>query len=311
MRLAAAIRRFHEGYFATCERSPKTLAAYEVDLRQFSEFAGRGRRLELLEAETIELWSRNLLDRGYAPASIRRKMASLRVFFLYWVRKKALAESPFWRVRLSLGRTQQLPKCLTESEMRALLKCARRRAQRSSFGAASQLDGSFRALRDLAIIDLLFATGLRVGEAVRLNLGDFDATERALVVRGKGGRMRLAFLADSQSLETQAAYHHQRKRARSTTEALFLNRFGARLSCQGVANVVAGLAGQAAIPRRVTPHMLRHTVATLLLRNGVDLRIVQEFLGHASLATTQRYTHISKEHLVATLRKSHPSLTLH
>jgi integrase/recombinase XerC len=101
-----------------------------------------------------------------------------------------------------------------------------------------------------------------------------------------------------------------RARVRTDSPALFVNASGGRLSTQGITNVIAKLRRQARIRRHVTPHMLRHTVATLLLRNGVDIRVVQEFLGHASIATTQRYTHVSKEHMVRVLRKRHPSLSL-
>jgi integrase/recombinase XerD len=99
-------------------------------------------------------------------------------------------------------------------------------------------------------------------------------------------------------------------RIASSTDALFLNAIGNRLSTQGIAAIISDLCQNAGIKRRVTPHMLRHTVATLLLRNGADVRIVQEFLGHSSIATTQRYTHISKEHLIGVLEKRHPSLGL-
>ena len=309
MRLATAIRRFHEGYFSTCERSGKTRAAYQTDLRQFGEFGGRSRSLESLDAESIERWSGALANDGYAPASIRRKMATLRVFFLFWVRRGLLAESPFWKVRLSLGTTRQLPRCLTEAEIRALLRCARRRADWDR-PLGRRVDRSFREVRNLALVDLLFATGLRVGEVAALDVADYVGTERSLRVMGKGGRMRIACLADARSVRTQVLHLRMRKRIRTSSGALFLNRFGNRLSSQGIARVVSVLAENASIRRRVTPHMLRHTVATLLLRNGVDIRVVQEFLGHASLATTQRYTHVSKEHLVATLRRKHPSKKL-
>jgi site-specific recombinase XerD len=101
-----------------------------------------------------------------------------------------------------------------------------------------------------------------------------------------------------------------RKRIETRSHSLFLNSLGERLTTQGIANVIAQLREGAGIERHVTPHMLRHTVATLLLRNGADIRVVQEFLGHASIATTQRYTHITKEHLVRVLRKRHPSLRM-
>jgi site-specific recombinase XerD len=157
---------------------------------------------------------------------------------------------------------------------------------------------------------VLFATGLRVGEVSSLNVQDFFMRESVFKVKGKGGRDRLAFVVDDETVHVQRQYLEARVRIETRSSALFLNSSGQRLTTQGIANVIAQLREKAGIERHVTPHMLRHTVATLLLRNGVDIRLVQEFLGHASIATTQRYTHVTKEHMIRVLRKRHPSLGL-
>lgn len=157
-------------------------------------------------------------------------------------------------------------------------------------------------------MDLLFATGMRVGEVSALNVQDFFMRESVFRVKGKGGRDRLAVVVDEETMHIQRKYLEARVRIESRSPALFLNPSGLRLTTQGIANVIAQLREGAGIERRVMPHMLRHTVAMLLLRNGVDIRIVQEFLGHASIATTQRYTHVTKEHLIGVLRKRYPSL---
>lgn len=157
-------------------------------------------------------------------------------------------------------------------------------------------------------MDLLFATGLRVGEVSALDVHDFFMRESVFRVQGKGGRDRLALVVDEETVRVLRQYLEARARIGTRSPALFLNSSGGRLTTQGIANVIARLREEAGIKRRVTPHMLRHTVATLLLRNGVDIRVVQEFLGHASIATTQRYTHVTKEHLRGVLRKRHPSL---
>jgi integrase/recombinase XerD len=169
---------------------------------------------------------------------------------------------------------------------------------------------AYRALRNLALVDLLFATGIRVGEASALDVEDFLVAESVFRVQGKGGRPRLAFVVDEQTVRIQREHVETRSGVVTGSPALFLNASGERLSTQGMANIIAQFRNEAGIKRHVTPHMLRHTVATLLLRNGVDIRVVQEFLGHASIATTQRYTHIAKEHLIGVLRKHHPSLLL-
>jgi site-specific recombinase XerD len=169
---------------------------------------------------------------------------------------------------------------------------------------------TYRASRNLALLDLLFATGMRVGEVSSLNLADFVVAEGFFRVKGKGGRDRLAFVVDEQTLRIQREHLSLRGSLRSDSPALFLNAAGKRLSTQGIANIISQFRKDAGIERHITPHMLRHTVATLLLSNGVDIRVVQEFLGHASIATTQRYTHITKDHLVRVLRQKHPSLRM-
>ena len=341
MRLATAIGQFLNGYFATRDRSDKTYKAYACDLAQFGHFAGADAELTALDPDQIEAWAAELKRREYAPASIQRKMVSLRVFSHYWVRKQAIEENPFWRVRLSFGRTQQLPRTLTEGEIRRLLDQARHDWESSpnDRDPADNGDGSghggppggsgtgpgnaaphgpipspgwisprFLALRNYAFLDLLFATGIRVGEAASLTLGAYNEEERAYHVRGKGRRPRLAFLVDPKSLQLQATYRQARRAIQAPTDALFLNLHRAPLSTQGMANILKKLQHEAQLQKRITPHMIRHTIATLLLRNGVDLRVVQEFLGHASITSTQRYTHISKTHLIAALQEGHPGL---
>lgn len=320
MQLTYASDQFLLGYFSTHDRSRKTRAAYASDLAQFKTFASGECELLRLDGALIERWAAHLREEGYSPASIRRKMVLLKVFCSYWVRKGELSESPFWRIKLSFGRVEQLPRSLTSREMRKLLAQARR--SYSDFETDLNDNGSaitqlvqvtpcaYRALRNLALVDLLFATGMRVGEVASLDIQDFQVREAYFRVQGKGGRDRLAFVVDDGTLQIQRAHLEARKQIATDNTAIFLNASGERLSTQGIANVIAQLRLDAGIERHVTPHMLRHTVATLLLRNGVDIRVVQEFLGHTSIATTQRYTHVAKEHLIGVLRKRHPSFDL-
>jgi len=320
MQLTQAMNEFFSGYFSTHDRSAKTKTAYRSDLEQFVKFAGRELSLQSVSGVLIENWAAELRLNNYSPASMRRKVVVLKVFCSYWLRRGELNESPFWRVKLSLGRIEQLPRTLTQIEMRDLLAEAARAyptkhvPRKGSMLAKAERPGaalrSYRALRNLAILDLLFATGMRVGEASSLNMEDFAVSELSLKVRGKGGRHRLAFLVDDKSVRIQCQHLDARSRLNCQGNALFVNSGGDRLSTQGMANIVARFRRDAGIERNVTPHMLRHTVATLLLRNGVDIRVVQEFLGHASIATTQRYTHVAKEHLIGVLKTHHPSLRL-
>jgi integrase/recombinase XerD len=317
MQIKQANNAFLIGYFSTRDRRHKTKAAYQSDLTQFQEFAGKELDLQALGCDLIEQWADHLRAQKYSAASIRRKIVVLKVFCSYWVRKGALPESPFWRVKLSLGRIEQLPRTLTEGEMRALLGQAHRNyspfKKRSDpkVPRTSPPSGSYyRVLRNLGLVDLLFATGMRVGEVSALDLKDFVVQEGVFRVQGKGGRDRLAFAVDQKTLQIQREHLESRRQIETESPALFLNASGKRLSTQGIANVISQLRQEAGIERHITPHMLRHTVATLLLRNGVDIRVVQEFLGHTSIATTQRYTHVTKEHMIGILKKHHPSLGL-
>ena len=320
MLLAQAIDDFFRGYFSTHERSAKTKVAYRADLNQVIAYAPCDCDLKSLTPAFIESWAGDLQTKEYSPASMRRKMVVLKVFCSYWVRKGALSESPFWRVKLSLGRIKQLPRALTEEEMRDLLNHAKQNHRSSmivrkpSVLAKAHSTGtqvrSYRPIRNLALLDLMFATGMRVGEVSGLNLADFSVAESTFRVKGKGGRDRLAFVVDEQTVRIQREHIQMRLGLVSDSRALFLNSSGNRLSTQGIANILSQFRKDAGIERHITPHMLRHTVATLLLRNGVDIRIVQEFLGHASIATTQRYTHVTKEHLIKVLRERHPSMAL-
>lgn len=320
MQLTQAIAEFMSGYFSTHERSQKTKTAYCSDLEQFGTYAGQEFDLASLGGGLIEDWAGHLRKEEYSPASMRRKMVVLKVFCSYWVRRGVLTESPFWRVKLSFGRIEQLPRALTETEMRTLLAQAgrnhsaievpRKGAVLSRSRGSHSSSTSYRALRNFALVDLLFATGLRVGEVSALDVTDFGVPESVFRVHGKGGRDRLAFVVDEQTVRIQREHLKARSQIITESPALFLNASGKRLSTQGMANIIAKFRRDAGIERHVTPHMLRHTVATLLLRNGVDIRVVQEFLGHASIATTQRYTHVAKEHLIGVLRERHPSLRL-
>jgi integrase/recombinase XerD len=319
MHLIQAIAEFLNGYFSTHERSKKTSAAYLSDLDQFAKHAGENFELKNLNSVLIEDWAARLRRERYAPASMRRKMVVLKVFCSYWVRRGELTESPFWRVQLSYGRVTQLPRALTEAEIRELLAQAGREMHathvpRKGCKIARIYKPSpsreYRAVRNLALVDLLFATGMRVGEASSLNVQDFTPTESVFRVRGKGGRDRVAYLVDERTIRIQIKHLEARSQISTSSSALFLNSAGERLSTQSMANIIANFRRAAGINRHITPHMLRHTVATLLLRNGMDIRVVQEFLGHASIATTQRYTHIVKEHLIGELKKRHPSLSL-
>jgi integrase/recombinase XerD len=318
MQIDKARKEFIRGYFSTNDRGEKTKKAYICDMGQFQAFTGKDFDILLLKNTHIENWAAQLKKRGYSPASIRRKIVVLKVFCTYWVRSGVLSESPFWRVQINFGRIIQLPRTLTEQEMRAMLGQAQKNYitirngsnQKGTYDCNGNRSSSrgYLLLRNVALLELLFATGIRVGEIAALNVEDFLPSEASFTIHGKGGKERLAFVVDDVTIRIQKEYLNARQDIQSESPALFLNAVGDRLSAQGVSHVIHKLRRASGIGRHITPHMLRHTVATLLLRNGVDIRVVQEFLGHASIATTQRYTHVAKEHLIRELQDHHPSI---
>ena len=310
MILDAAIDLFLDGYFSTCRRSERTVAAYRLDLAQFAASHSKRKTLRTISPEQIERWALDLHQDGYATASVRRKLATLRVFFSYCVRKKLVAQSPLWNLRLDLGRDQRLTATLSSEEAGRLLATAEELVRQQLPIKPGELGQGFLALQTFTVLELLFATGIRVGEATALRLADYLPEDDALLIRGKGGRQRLAFLVEQR---TRLLFRHFLAARGSLPEAgptLFLTAWAGPLRPHGVTRLLQRTARQAGLRQHVTPHMLRHTAATLLLRNGADLRIVQEYLGHASISTTQRYTHITKAHLQATLERCHPGVAL-
>lgn len=306
MLLKRAIELFLEGYFSTCQRSRHTIQAYGIDLTQFKQASGSRLRLSTITPERLEDWAIELKDLGYASASIRRKFSTLKVFFAYWVRKGRLEKSPLWQIRLDLDKKKVLPRVLTMREAKSLLQQAKRDLGAYPRNISTSTSTKFLGLRNLAIVEVLLATGMRVGELTALKISDYRQEEGSLTVLGKGNQQRLALLPDGRSKRILNTYTDHRLAMSTGNQALFINVFGGPLSTQGAANAVSRIAKNAGIQRRVTPHMLRHTTATLLLENGADIRVVQEILGHSSILTTQRYTHVTTEHLASTLRACHP-----
>lgn len=282
--------------------SPHTLEAYANDLSQFFDQMGLGlapsaEDLGALDHLQIRRYLAYLQGRGYTRRSIARKLAALRSFFRYLCRTERLEHNPVKGVPTpKAGR--QLPRFLHVDEAAALIERPR--------------GETILGQRDRALMEVLYAAGLRVSELAGLDLEDVDASVGTVRVMGKGGKERIVPLG-SEALGALGAYLDvarprllSRRRDGRGERALFLNRSGRRLSVRSIANVVKHYAREATPGREVTPHTLRHSFATHLLENGADLRAVQELLGHASVSTTQIYTHVSRERLRAVYQKTHP-----
>ena len=273
--------------------SPNTIRAYGEDLAQFTEHLrrelGREPRPEDADHLAIRGFLAELHRRGLAKSSSARKLAGLRTFFRYLCREGRLDTNPA-RVLATPRRDKRNPAVLDETEVQALL----------------DMPGEgLQAVRGRAILELLYASGIRCAELVSLDVGEVDLEARMVRVVGKGRKERVV-LFGHRAQETLRAWLGARVRLRPRTDALFLNARGGRLTDRSVRTLVARRVEQAALLRRCSPHTLRHSFATHLLTRGADLRAIQELLGHASLSTTQRYTHVDTRHLLEVYKKAHP-----
>jgi integrase/recombinase XerC len=273
--------------------SPNTIRAYGEDLAQFTSHLrrelGKDPRPEDADLLAIRSFLAELHRRGLAKSSSARKLAGLRTFFRYLCREGRLETSPA-RVLATPRQDKRIPAVLDEGEVEALL----------------DLPGDgLVAVRGRAILELLYATGMRCAELVSLDAGEVDLAARMVRVVGKGRKERIV-LFGQRAREAVAAWLERRRSLRPRTDALFLNARGGRLTDRSVRALVARRVSQTALARRCSPHTLRHSFATHLLTRGADLRAIQELLGHASLSTTQRYTHVDTRHLLEVYKKAHP-----
>ena len=297
--LEDALAAFVIHLVAELGRSPHTVRAYRGDVRSLLEHAvGRGVRTpDQLDLPGLRAWLGALATAGQARGSIARRAASARVFTA-WLRRAGLTPAdPGVRLR-SPRAGRKLPSVLRVDQAAELLRST----------GQDRPDGDPLALRDVAMLELLYACGIRVAELCGLDLGDLDHDRRTLRVLGKGGKERVVPFG----VPAQQAVLDWTGRGRpvlvrdGSPPALFLGRRGGRVDPRQVREVVyRGLDRVDGAPA-MGPHGLRHTAATHLLDGGADLRSVQELLGHATLATTQIYTHVSIERLRDSYRQAHP-----
>jgi len=281
--------------------SENTIAAYHNDLHQLASFVEE----EAAKGDTTPSWASfgrqgvlsyllNLKERNYAATTAARKMAAAKSFFGFMVAEGNLKDNLTQNITSpKVGKS--LPKPISVSQAMLLLE------QPTRLSAPE-------AKRDRAILELLYASGMRVSELVSLNLDDINIERGDVRCFGKGHKERLIPIAPRAVLTVKEYLQETRPRlVHSDVErALFLNRRGGRLTRQGLWQILKGYAKSAELGKEITPHTLRHSFATHMLSGGADLRSVQELLGHANIATTQVYTHLTNEHIRRTYEKSHP-----
>jgi len=275
--------------------SDNTVAAYKLDVTQWLGFLKQRDCIRVTEADRDVVWAylEHLRKEGLARTSVARKQSALRQFYKFLLREKFVTEDPTANIE-SPRHERRIPHTLTREECRTLIEAP---------------DGTTRdGLRDAAMLRLMYATGLRVSELVNLRLQDIHWESGAIRTMGKGSRERVIPVAESAMRLTrryvnEVRPHHVKS---ATEDAVFISRRGRRFSRVGFWMIVKRYAKQAAIDKRVTPHMLRHSFATHLLEGGADLRAIQEMLGHANLGTTEIYTHVSRAHLRRVYEEKHP-----
>jgi integrase/recombinase XerC len=285
--------------------SPHTCRCYQRDLEGFQDFLKRS-GVVLTSAEKVDLEKVDRIDirkylsflhRKNRKSSIARKISALRSFYKYLVREQVILSNPAKGV--STPKVEKtLPTTLTVDEAFRLMESPKTISEKSSEGSKEKMR------RDRAILELLYSSGLRVSELVGLNSNQLDLDLGIVRVMGKGRKERIIPVG-AKAIEALEAYLKERGTPRGDG-AIFVNSLGGRLTARSVGRLMKRYARHSGIFRKASPHSLRHTFATHLLDAGADIREIQEMLGHSSLSTTQRYTHVSTGKLMEVYDKAHP-----
>ncbi|MCW4466257.1 tyrosine recombinase XerC [Glutamicibacter sp. MNS18] len=295
-------------------RSENTVRAYESDLRSLLGYlAGRSAAgLDQVRIEHLRGWLGHLQDAGLGRTSMARKISAAKNFFAWTLREKLLDEDPALRLQAP-KKERRLPQVLQPSQVERLLRDIKipQPVARAESGGAADLPSEREAavaVRNQVIGEILYASGLRISELVTLDVADVDFERRALRVLGKGNKERMVPFGLPAQRALQLWLDHARPvlATDASDRALLLGVRGGRLNVRQARDVIAKALHKLGDTAASGPHALRHTVATHLLDGGADLRAVQEFLGHSSLATTQLYTHVSVDRLRQSYRQAHP-----
>ncbi len=276
--------------------SKLTLKSYNEDLTQFLEFLEKENinNINNVNHIIIRKFLSLLSDKEYSKKSMVRKLAAVKSFFKYLYHREYIDKNPADYVS-SPKLPEYLPEFLYEDEINNIID--------------SLTDSSFETVRNRAILEFLYSTGVRVSELVSINVSDVDINNGLIKVKGKGNKERIVALGSKalNALHNYLIYRNDLlKKDGKESKALFINLKGNRLTSRGVRYIFEEIIKKLALKKSISPHTIRHTFATHMLNHGCDLRVVQEFLGHSSLSTTQLYTHIVKDRLKDVYNKYHP-----
>lgn len=284
-------------YIIYCEKTKnldwKTLKAYRTDLRQFEGYL-TGKGADFQREAVVGYIAR--LNGTCKPRTVKRKRASIRALTTWLLHEGLIDGNPFENLRFQTREPSYLPKVIPFWAVERMLQAAH--------SEITLYPGSERALCEAAVLELLFATGVRVSELCGIKAGDLDLKDGALRILGKGKKERIVFIEHESVLSALRQYGEQRAPGRD--EPFFRNRRGHALSTDSVRDIVWKYGKLSGWTERVTPHMLRHTLATGLLENEVDIRYIQQLLGHSLITTTQLYTHVAGGKQREIMRYQHP-----
>lgn len=276
----------------------KTIKAYRIDLNQF---------LSLISVNTLPITKEILMEylstihKMYQPRTIKRKIASVKAFFHYLEYEEIIENNPFNKIDLNFRQPQRLPKTIPSNTIQLFLSTLYKEKNQSKTPTQTNT-----IIRDIAVMELLFATGMRISELCSLKQTDLDLENGTVLIFGKGAKERMLQIGNEDVLKALICYKNSFANELKNTDWLFINRLHQRLSEQSVRNMINRYAKLANIDMHITPHMFRHSFATLLLEADVDIRYIQKMLGHSSITTTQIYTSVSMSKQREILEVKHP-----
>lgn len=276
----------------------KTIKSYSIDLKQFENFNNQN-NLDWRSKSAIESYIESLHTQ-FKPKSVKRKIASIKAFFHYLELEEILEINPFHKIQIKYKEPFILPKTIPLKNIETIISFAYLNYKKANTNYAKKT-----RLRNALILELLFATGMRISELCSLKIEQIDLTEYIIKIYGKGSKERLIQICNHNVQKLLHNYIKERGKERNN-DYLFINRLNHRLSEQSVRNMINNYATQAGISLHITPHMFRHSFATLLLEEDVDIRYIQQMLGHSSITTTQIYTHTSINKQKSILTIKHP-----
>lgn len=279
------------------ELDKNTLKAYRIDLRQYYEFIGE----EITSKETIEKYIR-LLHKKYKSRTTKRKIASMKAFYTYLEEKQIISENPFRRIRMKFKEEKVLPRIIPKNDIERLLNYM--------YGQLRKQKGK-NILRDLTVVEMFFATGARVYEISNIRIENIDMKTGSIYFNGKGRKERVIQIGEQSVIKLLQKYYEQNKAQIEKSGYFFVNQKGDRFSEQSIRRMLKKYTKQAGISRNITPHMFRHSFATYLIEEGVDISCVQQILGHSSIKTTQIYIHVAAGIQAEILQKKHPRNKMH